>query len=129
MLASTDDGVKTLATYLVVRTDVSVPEPGPLGWELELFRSMDPELLSYVMRYSIVPGRMEFSRLARQERVVTLNTKSVMVSEHGLLNETYEIIEPDIPAANGLIHTLDFMLLPPDFPNVLENNLQADIAA
>ena len=129
LLPSSNDGVNTLATYLAIKTDLPLPEVLSPGWEINLFKSLDPEILFEMMQQSIVHEALSFSVMKQQGRVLTLRAETLTISSNGNLNQNYEIVEPDIRASNGYIHGIDFMLFPEEIQYELVTDLQSGAAA
>ncbi len=83
----------------------------------------DPDTLSAILRYHVVEGEVyaEDVLALDGETVETLAELDIAISlgedEDGetivLLNETVQVIEADIEAANGVIHVIDAVLTPP----------------
>ena len=72
-------------------------------------------LLSRVLRYHIVRGTLDAEAVLASERLRTLQGGWIFQNE-GILTDangrTANIIAVDIPAANGIIHVIDNVLLP-----------------
>lgn len=72
-------------------------------------------MLSRVLRYHIVRGAFEAAEVLERERLRTTQGGRIFRSG-GILTDangrTANIIAVDIPAANGIIHAIDQVLLP-----------------
>ena len=69
-----------------------------------------------ILTYHVVPGRVMAADVVNLDTVVTLEGQSISISsEDGnvFLNGNVQVIITDIPAANGVIHVIDAVLLPP----------------
>lgn len=84
----------------------------------------DPELLTSILAYHVVPGWNYASDVATaiEEAGGTLEVETLSgevltftVSEEGnvVINDTVTVIAYDVDAANGVIHVIDGVLLPP----------------
>jgi uncharacterized surface protein with fasciclin (FAS1) repeats len=75
----------------------------------------DKMMLSRVLRYHIVRGTLDAETVMASERLRTLQGGWIFQNE-GVLTDangrTANIIAVDIPAANGIIHVIDNVLLP-----------------
>ena len=83
----------------------------------------DVELLTAVLTYHVVPGRIMASDLtgAMAMPVATVNGATVAITEAAgsvIVNEA-TVVVADIEASNGVIHVIDQVLLPPAIDQVL----------
>jgi len=83
----------------------------------------DVELLTAVVTYHVVPGRIMASDLtgAMAMPVATVNGATVAITEAAgsvIVNEA-TVVVADIEASNGVIHVIDQVLLPPAIDQVL----------
>jgi uncharacterized surface protein with fasciclin (FAS1) repeats len=74
----------------------------------------DPEALADVLLYHVLAGRQDSESLLAAGAVETLQGQQVIVSEGSALVNGVLISTPDVLAANGTIHIIDEVLLPPD---------------
>ncbi|MBD2168457.1 fasciclin domain-containing protein [Calothrix membranacea FACHB-236] len=74
------------------------------------------ELLRQVLAYHVVPGNLTANQLQSKE-VNTLGNNPVTIQADQTNNEVRvndaRVIQPDIPASNGVIHIVDRVILPP----------------
>ncbi|MDX1613024.1 MAG: fasciclin domain-containing protein [Candidatus Promineifilaceae bacterium] len=89
----------------------------------------DPEgALTDVLLYHVVDGAVPAETVVTLSEAETLLGEAVTinVTDDGVfLNESVQVVETDIEAANGIIHVIDTVLLPPsmaasDEPNIVE---------
>lgn len=77
----------------------------------------DPEALSNVLLYHVVEGEFMANAVVDLDgqEVETLLGQTVMISvdENGVMVNDAMVIITDIQAANGVIHVIDSVLLPP----------------
>lgn len=76
----------------------------------------DTELLTRILNYHVVPELLPASELATMDSVTTAEGSTISVSamDDGVrLNDTATVTTADIMASNGIIHTIDTVLLPP----------------
>jgi transforming growth factor-beta-induced protein len=95
--------------------------PGTVGYLLR-----NANLLSRLLRYHIVLNNEIYytDDLSDGMMISTLlpnaDIEIGLVDDDGTgtitLNEVSTIIQPDVPARNGVIHVIDTVLIPPDFP-------------
>ncbi|SMF11512.1 fasciclin domain-containing protein [Pseudobacteriovorax antillogorgiicola] len=85
----------------------------------------NPEKLSEILLYHVIPGEVGLFEALQAQEAATLNSASVSFSMEGFgffVNDA-RIVFPNIRASNGVIHAIDSVLLPPAPPSI------ADIAA
>jgi len=77
------------------------------------FLLANPDVLTTVLTYHVVPGKVMSSDLAEGE-VATLQGQTVDVSlSMGAMINNATVIAADIEASNGVIHVIDAVILPP----------------
>jgi len=79
----------------------------------------NPELLTDILLYHVVPGFYSSEDVLGTERIETLydsefNELAVQTTDAGDFVNTAELIALDIEASNGIIHAIDTVLLPPE---------------
>lgn len=87
----------------------------PPGTVDELLKPENREMLVKILTYHVVPGNVGSSELKSGD-VTTVEGSPVAVevqSSDVKVNEA-NVIQPDIPASNGVIHVIDRVILPPD---------------
>ena len=81
---------------------------------------LDPEhkdTLAELLKYHLVEGEVEFPDLVQSEEVETVHggTLELQSTHHGVrINDQANIMATEIVAANGIIHPIDAVLLPPE---------------
>ncbi len=88
----------------------------------------DEELLALpnlkeILLYHVLPGALKGDAVAAEEKLETLLGKDVEVSVvdgTNLFINSSKVIIGNIEAANGIIHVIDAVLLPPTLPNIVE---------
>ena len=77
----------------------------------------EPEgLLTEILTYHVVPGRVLSTDLMNGQTAITLNngkTINVTINTDGVFINDAQVIIADVPADNGVVHVLDAVLLPP----------------
>lgn len=82
---------------------------------------LDPEhkeTLAQLLRYHLVEGEVEFPDLVQSQELETVQggTLELQSTHHGVrINDQANIMATEIVAANGVIHPIDAVLLPPEF--------------
>lgn len=73
-----------------------------------------PQLLKEVLRYHVVPGKLTSADI-RTAKVKTLQGATVETSRAGafVTVESAAVTQADLLAANGVVHVVDAVLLPP----------------
>jgi uncharacterized surface protein with fasciclin (FAS1) repeats len=74
--------------------------------------SIPVEDLEEILLYHVAPGRRNASAVTSSTRVNTLAKEFIMV-DGTVLNDTTNIVLPNQFAANGVIHVIDEVLMPP----------------
>lgn len=87
----------------------------PKGTLENLLKPQNKQRLAKVLAYHVVPGKVTSSQL-KSGKVKTVEGQSVTVkvtggSQVGVNNAN--VLQADIPATNGVVHTIDKVLLPP----------------
>jgi len=75
----------------------------------------DVERLRTVLLYHVLPGRLVSADVMRMRSAKTMNGQDVHILTSGascLIDEAH-IINADVPCANGVIHVIDKVLVPP----------------
>jgi uncharacterized surface protein with fasciclin (FAS1) repeats len=76
----------------------------------------DTETLTNILLYHVAEGKLLAADVIGLETITSLQGADITVSasEMGVsLNDSIQVIEPDLEASNGVIHVIDGVLLPP----------------
>lgn len=129
-VVSTTPGLETLATALTASgMATALEQPGPITFfapNNDAFAALpqdqldallaDPTSLTPILQYHIVIDNVAANRLGTLGAALSSTGLPITVTVQGdgslLLNDA-RIVQPDIPAANGAIHVIDKILLPP----------------
>lgn len=65
----------------------------------------DPEMLAKVLKYHVVPGKLDATDVASMSQLSTVEGSSLAVAD-------IAIIKTDIMTSNGVIHVIDEVLIP-----------------
>lgn len=81
----------------------------------QLLQPENKETLKKILSYHVVPSSMTSANIAPGS-VKTVEGQSVTIANdaQGITVDGAKVVEPDISASNGVIHTIDKVLLPPD---------------
>ena len=72
-----------------------------------------PDTLTSVVTYHLVPGRLPAAEVACRRRAPTLQGETLRLSQDGEVHiDGARLLKADIRASNGLIHVIDRVLLP-----------------
>lgn len=77
-----------------------------------LFRPEGRELLTSILTYHVIPGRLHAEDVLKAPNLTTLNGQRVDVLASTLQVNEANIVQADIECANGVIHVIDSVLLP-----------------
>ena len=92
----------------------------------------NPQLLTQVLLYHIVPGALSVDALVARGSVTTLEGSQLEfeAADFGaLINGSVQIVRPDASAANGVLHTISGVLLPPALAQLVAAAAPAEEAA
>lgn len=86
----------------------------PDGVLAELLLPENKQQLFAVLTYHVVPGSVTVEQLTGQRLGVgTINGASLQIDgRNGVKVKTADIVSPDIPASNGVVHAIDTVLFP-----------------
>lgn len=79
-----------------------------------LLESLTVEQLTEILQYHVVPTSVVSTDLASSQNVETLNGEEIYVTAEGgvSVNQSANVVTADIVTQNGIIHTIDEVLLP-----------------
>jgi hypothetical protein len=114
-LLSGDELYTVIAPVNNAFLDLDLDEPGALQALLN-----DPVELRAVLEYHIIPGDYPRNRLNDFERLDALDGEPVIIDQEGRQLFVSDVLleETDIIARNGVIHTVEALVYPPDFCEV-----------
>lgn len=73
----------------------------------------DKELLTSILTYHVVPGKVMAEDVAGLESATTVQGQDVMVNtSNGVMIDAATVTTADIEASNGVIHVIDTVLVP-----------------
>jgi uncharacterized surface protein with fasciclin (FAS1) repeats len=74
----------------------------------------DKQELTAILTYHVVPGRVTAEEVVKLDSAKTVNGKELMIMTKGstVMVGNATVIQADVPAANGVIHVIDTVLLP-----------------
>jgi uncharacterized surface protein with fasciclin (FAS1) repeats len=127
---NTTPGLETLAAALTASgMATALDQPGPLTFFAptnEAFAALpegqldallaDPGTLAPILQYHIVIDNVAASRLGTLGAALSSSGQPITITVQGdgsLLVNNARLVQADIPAANGAIHLIDQVLLPP----------------
>ena len=75
----------------------------------------DPEALTNVLTYHVVPGAVMSGDLSDGMTATTVQGADLTIgTEGGVTVGDANVVTPDVEASNGVIHVIDAVLLPPE---------------
>lgn len=87
----------------------------PEGTVEELLKPENRDTLVKILSYHVVPGSLTSDQLTSGEvATVEGSPVTVTVQDSAVTVNDASVIQPDIPASNGVIHAIDRVILPPD---------------
>jgi uncharacterized surface protein with fasciclin (FAS1) repeats len=74
----------------------------------------DRALLTAILTYHVVEGRVTSAQAAQVSSAVTLNGAPVSIMANGgtVMIDNARVVQADVEASNGIIHVIDAVLLP-----------------
>lgn len=73
----------------------------------------DKELLTSILTYHVVAGKVMAADVAALESAATVQGQSVIINtDSGVMVDSANVIQADILASNGVIHVIDTVLVP-----------------
>ncbi len=73
----------------------------------------DKELLTSILTYHVVAGKVMAADVAALESAATVQGQSVSINtDSGVMVDSAKVIQTDIVASNGVIHVIDTVLVP-----------------
>ena len=75
----------------------------------------DRALLTAVLTYHVVPGRVVRAQLPLNTPITTVQGETFTVTNAGVVDQrgrTARLVQTDVPATNGVIHVIDRVILP-----------------
>ena len=73
----------------------------------------DKELLTSILTYHVVPGKVMAADVAAIESAATVQGQSLSIkTDSGVKIDSATVIQADIEASNGVIHVIDTVLVP-----------------
>jgi len=76
----------------------------------------DKDLLPEILKYHVVRGKVSAEDLAQKRSIKTIQGESLMIDSKDdgqtLVVDGALVTKPDVDCANGVIHVIDFLLVP-----------------
>ncbi|MEB3177476.1 MAG: fasciclin domain-containing protein [Nostocaceae cyanobacterium] len=99
---------------LLAPTDEAFSSSFTPGAEEFLLKPENRSLLRQILAYHIAPGEITSSQLATKSSLPTLGGGvSVRRNPERVIINNASLVQPDIPASNGVVHTISRVLIPP----------------
>lgn len=87
----------------------------PAGTVENLLKPENKDMLTAILTYHVVPGKVMSTDLSEGLKAATVNGKEVTITLEGGAKVNGAVISTaDIEASNGVIHVIDSVILPPE---------------
>ncbi|MDB9373985.1 fasciclin domain-containing protein [Nodularia sphaerocarpa] len=117
--AGLQDQLATPGPYTVFAPTDAAFDALPAGTLDNLLKPENKDQLAKLIAYHVVPGQVTSSQLTSGE-VKTVEGSPVKIdvddATRGITVNDAKVTQADIPASNGIVHVIDQVILPPDFP-------------
>ena len=117
--AGLQDQLATPGPYTVFAPTDDAFDALPAGTLDNLLRPENKDQLAKLIAYHVIPGQVTSSQLTSGE-VNTIEGSPVTVdvddATQAITVNDASVTQADIPASNGVVHVIDQVILPPDFP-------------
>ncbi|BAZ32252.1 beta-Ig-H3/fasciclin [Cylindrospermum sp. NIES-4074] len=104
-------------------TDQAFNDSLPAGGVDFLLRPENKDLLGQVIRYHVIPGRVNSKQLKSGTLKTLGGGVAVRVEGNRVIVNDATVIQPDIQATNGVIHTVNRLILPRELRETIESRL------
>jgi uncharacterized surface protein with fasciclin (FAS1) repeats len=81
----------------------------------KLLLPINKDVLVKILTYHVIPYEFDSSAIVTMDSVETLEGSSIGIETNGdnlMLNNNSKVVRTDIMASNGIIHTVDSVLIP-----------------
>ncbi|MDP5337667.1 MAG: fasciclin domain-containing protein [Nodularia sp. (in: cyanobacteria)] len=117
--AGLQDQLATPGPYTVFAPTDAAFAALPTGTLDNLLKPENKDQLTKLIAYHVIPGQVTSSQLTSGE-VKTVEGSPVKVNvddaTQAVTVNDARVTQADIPASNGIVHVIDQVILPPDFP-------------
>lgn len=114
-LAGLEETLRDIGPYTIFAPTDAAFAALPEGVFAQL--QQNPDLLAEILSYHVVNGYFLARDLGNYNAFTSLQGAEILIDRDGetvILNENVQIVGTDIEAANGVMHMIDAVLLPPD---------------
>lgn len=85
----------------------------PEGTVATLLKPENKALLTAILMYHVVPGRVDAANVKNMTEAMTLNGQRITIATaKGVLIDDARVVKADIACSNGVIHVIDRVILP-----------------
>jgi uncharacterized surface protein with fasciclin (FAS1) repeats len=85
----------------------------PAGTVETLLKPENKGLLTAILTYHVVPGRVDAESVMNMTEATTLNSQRISITiENGVRIDDANVVKADIACSNGIIHVIDSVILP-----------------
>ena len=98
----------------------------PAGTIDTLLKPENKDMLTAVLTYHVVPGKVKASDVVNRSSATTLNGQRIDISTdaNGVMIDSARVVKADIMCSNGIIHVIDSVILPTQ-ENLVETAVSA----
>ncbi|GAX35536.1 fasciclin domain-containing protein [Nodularia sp. NIES-3585] len=117
--AGLQDQLATPGPYTVFAPTDAAFDALPTGTLDNLLRPENKDQLTKLIAYHVIPGQVTSSQLTSGEVNTVEGSPVTLVVDDATQAVTVNdarVTQADIPASNGIVHVIDQVILPPDFP-------------
>ena len=85
----------------------------PSGTVETLLKPENKGLLTAILTYHVVPGRVDAASVMNMTEATTLNSQRISITiDNGVRIDDANVVKADIACSNGIIHVIDSVILP-----------------
>jgi uncharacterized surface protein with fasciclin (FAS1) repeats len=86
----------------------------PAGTVESLLKPENKELLTRILTYHVIPGKVESGTVKKLDNASTLSGQRIDIKSKGsdLMIDGAKVVSADVQASNGVIHVIDTVLMP-----------------
>ena len=101
----------------------------PEGTVANLLLPENKALLTSILTYHVVPGKVLAADVVNLTSAATVNGQSVTITvdDSGVKVDAAMVVQTDIEASNGVIHVIDSVIIPTPAPTAVESSSWGEV--